>query len=552
MKTLTIITIKDLYPEISFGESDFIELLRSMNLYKTIYGLSLINRELNSELLYSQIQENILNKFKIECIENRLDTFFSLSYKFFSDVGIFNKGQTYELLKWALLFCDDSEESYNNVFTENFFMSLIYSLEVWEEKVYENFQRRYYTQVPFYVEFRKSIEAQSVGKTYRHYFGRIKELMLDDFFDNNFELKIEFEKEHGITIEEFYYSACLFIIANDQNEVGILMESEIEALVKSTKMKKFIDLISLSTIDLKMNVKRSQELCRRTPNSKNTINKLLYRYPVLSNCNKYIVFDSNLLYKIMDQGIVFQFINDHPNVLSKYGYAFERYVNNVFKRMFPDSIMQSTKYIPNHVISCGGKEVEVDGYLEDDTTIVVFEHKAVFLNEEKIMQDEFNGILEHIKSKYVKSGNKLKGVGQLSRVAKSLTMKGLDKNIISVLLVRDEFLAAPTFQYFLSDEFRKISFSIDYENNYIMQDSVRVYRPIIMTLEDLEILENSTKKFSLQELLIEYVNSREYQESFSNFLANYKEQIDLHANELLIAGGIEMIQESKRFFYGSI
>jgi hypothetical protein len=88
-----------------------------------------------------------------------------------------------------------------------------------------------------------------------------------------------------------------------------------------------------------------------------------------------------------------------------FGMAFEDYVCDMLKRMFPD-----VSGVINKRLSCKiegtvqkGQQLEIDACLNDIFDIVLFEIKFAFIREDKILLDDYEEYLQHIREKYVQS-----------------------------------------------------------------------------------------------------------------------------------------------------
>lgn len=115
-----------------------------------------------------------------------------------------------------------------------------------------------------------------------------------------------------------------------------------------------------------------------------------------------------------------------------------------------------------------GEAFEADAILNDVTAAVVFEHKAAWLREDKILADDHEEFLDQLREKYGVSSNgdeRPKGVAQLTKIIGAITRREWKgerdefshlQAIYPVLTVHDERMAASGLGRFLDDEFRRL------------------------------------------------------------------------------------------------
>jgi len=157
------------------------------------------------------------------------------------------------------------------------------------------------------------------------------------------------------------------------------------------------------------------------------------------------------------------------NAFTHFGKAFEDYVCDILKHMFPDISVAVTERLTCNVVGTDqeGQEIEIDACLNDITAVVLFEIKTGFIREDRILVDDYEEYSHHLRDKYVwnRRDNKRVGVGQLAKAIAILASKtwlgnnqefSEAKRIYPVLVVHDHLLGAPVYGHFFASEFKKL------------------------------------------------------------------------------------------------
>jgi len=212
-------------------------------------------------------------------------------------------------------------------------------------------------------------------------------------------------------------------------------------------------------------------------------------------------------------------------IFGEFGMAFEDYAIDFLIRMYPTGEGLAQRLVP-HVRgkTATGKEFEIDALLNDVTSAVVFEMKASWLREDRILTDDHETFLQHIRDVYGVSsvpGEREKGVAQLAKSIGALARGewrgdageySQVKTIYPVLLVHDERMGTAGLGRFLDQEFRR--------SLGVTPVGVYIHPLIVMTVGDLENLATSVEGFSLRDFLHAYsLANPERMRSAHNFMA---------------------------------
>lgn len=244
------------------------------------------------------------------------------------------------------------------------------------------------------------------------------------------------------------------------------------------------------------------------------------RHPILkTDDRRAIVIDPVLFTEKLLVGPLFHLIGANKaaaNALfDAYGRAFESYATALLSAMFrnhnPSPLCPSPR---GHDAS--GQPVEIaDALLTYGTTAFLFEVKAVWIREDRLLADDASVYLDHLRTKYGgdDEAESAKGVAQLANtIAKlaagqwtSVTKIRPRSTFYPILLVHDHLIATPLHCSFLDSEFKRLLAPDSTRSDGLMaKGEFRIASLIVMSIQDLESLETSTRDFSLREFLLDY------------------------------------------------
>ncbi|MCI0746030.1 MAG: hypothetical protein L0Y58_11540 [Verrucomicrobia subdivision 3 bacterium] len=153
------------------------------------------------------------------------------------------------------------------------------------------------------------------------------------------------------------------------------------------------------------------------------------------------------------------------------------------------------------------------------------------------------------------SEDAVKGVGQLARVITAIAGRrwlgpknefaGVQK-IFSVMVVHDRLYGSPGFGAFVLDEFRRaLARHVPSRLGEFTCGHLTIVAPIVLTAEDLELLEVSTERTGFRDVLAEYSRfSPDRMSPFSAFLAEIFASGRVFANRALAATSMDVLNRA--------
>jgi hypothetical protein len=233
--------------------------------------------------------------------------------------------------------------------------------------------------------------------------------------------------------------------------------------------------------------------------------------------------------------------------------------------MFPDLSEAASKRLSCNITGKdrNKREVEIDACLNDITELVLFETKTGLLREDKILVDDHEQYLDHLREKYVQTHDDNKGVGQLARLIEILASRdwlgedqefGRVKRVYPVLIVYDSLLSAPVYGQFFASEFLRLLIpDATIQEGQYLKGELKITLPIVITINDLENLETSIEHFGLRDLLSDYSKScPERIESLHNFIASSDYKNRMFHNRNIAAMALDLIDKSKKAFFPDV
>lgn len=477
---------------------------------------------------------------------------------------IFFRGQMLELIRWIALFCHDHSDdgtTFNNEDTKiTFFKCALIASNMWDRQTFgtalhdevDTERIRQY----MLASFRKSLEASrsapdlsnTIGRGwifYQQYFSKYYTSFNDDFLNIT-----------GLSFEDFLvcFSAIALHFMDPLRKPCIMNANTIgETMLIPDKIKAYIRLESQTLEELHKrlwNERRMKEISEETAGPINTIplrNKPIYT----ASDGRSIVMDAIYFHEsvlVSPMFLMIQFKRKSANqIFTAFGDAFEDYCCDILGRMYQadtDHILLRQKSYQRQ-----GQNLEIDAALLQNKTAILFEIKASFIKESEVNPDG-HSFEEELRKKYsnvVEGGQeKIKGVGQLSRTIKNIVTGSINSlnqdfeeinEIFPVLLVHDNLLDAPlTIDLLQKDFIHILEGDLGYD---VMKCPIKIHALTVMTVSDLEMLENSVQHFNIIKMLRDMSSADPV--SLHDFIA-YSSHYGFYRNTHLLNASLEILE----------
>ena len=589
------IPVSEIFPGIQSDIETLKQLLSSLSLTDTIFWCARLNNALSirsKKVDHISRQQFGLNQFFTKSEIDSVNKF----VKKHGDperVTIFFRGQILELIRWVFLFCKDLPGD-GNTFEDikvrkTFGTAALIASDLWARRIFgnrfslnggiEKARERALGTI------RKSVESMSSPPDITKILGRGWALF-SEYFNRHFPtFEDDFWEGYGISIEQ-YYICLAALLTNYFNPYVEKMGSGIfntNTLGFGTPydkiLKIFISKESQTADEIKASLwENVVEEINETEEIPPYDFRSLREKPIFrAKDGRAIILEPLFFCEKATIGPIFHILklNRHKKkgneIFGAFGNAFEDYTCDTLKRMFPDNSDQTPKRLECNLeikTSLSKDVLEIDALINDVIQVVLFEIKAVLIREDVILTDDYEDYLSHLREKYSLSELcdhriSVKGIGQIARIVSEISSEAQislaphfekTKIIFPVLLVHDPLLVAPVYGKFFADEF-KIILNPDSitMNGDFLKNHMRIKPLILMTIDDLENLENSIEHFGFKELLEDYSSScGDRLVSLHNFISSSDYSKKIYHNKWLAGKAMEILDRTKSAIFDSL
>jgi len=490
------------------------------------------------------------------------------------DVTVFFRGSLLEILRWAVLVCDDHSND-GSTFEDpelrrTFTKVALIAGDIWGSRVYggalsieEGIDAARERSIG---PFRKAIEGALTAPEFSHSLGRGWQIFqkLLPLFDASFYGR--FTSATGLTTEEYYACCCACItqFLKPGSEATIFDANTLGSNTKdSALVRRFIALESQTLAELRQALWGGEQLDQILAGPVRIYDyKPIRERPLLRAADgRTIIVDPIFMIDKIAIGPLFHVLKfcvrqEANELFAAFGNAFERYIQDTLRRAFPRNA--ADLFDP---LSCGlkaelhsGEQLEIDACLNYVKDLILFEIKATWPREAELTPGNAPSLLQSLRRQYGISEEADKGVAQLARlvtvIAGSKLIEEMQEfrdinRIVAVLVVHDLLLSAPGFGRFVAAEFdRALGPCQKLTPCERLKGAVNVVVPIVLTIEDIEMLEVSIEHFSMREVLLDYSDAcPDRMTSFHTFLAtSAKYSRRIYANRHLASQAMEPVQ----------
>lgn len=491
-------------------------------------------------------------------------------------VTVFFRGQILELVRWIALYCNDFVEDgttfENPEIRRNFAKVLLIAGDIWSKRVFGENRFSLHGGITIARKralgaIRKSVEATSPAPFLIKSIGRGWALFSNYFSKHYAPFDDEFQKTTELSVEEYYICSVAIAInyMNPKTNSGLFNVNDLFNMPSyGHVIKKYLNLECQTADELKRALWGNVAL-----DLDGLINSDFDYLPIrekpvyYTNDGRAIILDPVFFSEKMTVGPLFLLPKKkREKAFTDFGKTFEDYVCDILERMFPDLSQAANRRVNCNIIGKDHdkQEFEIDVCLNDITEVVFFEAKTGFIREDKILADDYELYLDHLSEKYIQSTHGKKGIGQLSRIVKTLaSRKWLGENqefseakkVYSVLIVQDPLLSAPVYGEFFASEFlRLLNHDSPASKGQFLIGNLEVALPIIITIDDLENLETSIEHFGFRDLLSDYSKScPDRLVTLHNFIVSSRYNRKMYHNKNIANSTIDIVNKSKKAFF---
>jgi hypothetical protein len=371
-----------------------------------------------------------------------------------------------------------------------------------------------------------------------------------------------FENVTGLSVEDYFicWASVLTNYLKPNSETPILSASGIgSATACPDVLQRFLKLESQTVEEL------SRALWpKHTRDSSDVSDISAYDYrplrerPILRTSDgRLIIMDPVFCFEKCSAGPLFHALGaSNPNHLFEvFGIAFERYVCDTLARMFPSGNGALSTPLRCRVedTDSAGRHYEIDACLNYITDVIFFEIKAVWGRETELLPENSESLLSLLRQRFSSTANSVKGIGQLVRAINALTTRQWfgpngdfrdAQTICPVLVVHDRLSGIPGFGAFILEEFQAgLEEHTQIASDQFVSGGFKICGPVVLTVEDLELLEVSIERTGFRELLAEYCRwSPDRTQPFASFLANISRDGRVLANRVLASTSMHVLE----------
>ena len=570
------VPVSAIFPGIEPTFASFASLLRRLSRTDVLFWCARLNSVVSgkSDWSHKQRQEFALTNFMSQPETRLVYQFCSDQARPTNSVTIFFRGQILELVRWAALYCDDQDGD-GTTFEDpevrrTFAKVCLIASDFWAHRVYGDAldisnglkaaRRRALGPL------RKGIEgsltpgelSQSLGRGWQLFQEYLPQL------ENGFASV--FECATNLSTEDYFicWSAVLANFAKPNVETAIFSAgTAAESTACPELFQRFLAIESQSPDELRESLWPGVD--RETP-SLSEIYPYDYRplrdRPILRSADgRSILMDPVFSSEKCSVGPLFHALrlSDPNRLFEVFGKAFEQYVCDSLGRAFPKSASSLVTPMARHIEDrdrCG-EQYEIDACLNYVTDLVIFEIKAVWGRESELSPQNSDSLLSLLRKRFSVTNDSVKGVGQLARVVNALVTHRWSgpknefdavRTVYPVIVVHDRLSGSPGFGTFIVEEFRRALLPhAEARPGEFTSGDLRIFAPVVLTVEDMELLERSVERCGFREILAEFSRrSPDRMLPFSDFLAEISGLRRVIANSALAATSMDVIARAKK------
>lgn len=574
------VPVYEVFPETEPTLPVFTALLRKLSLTDVLFWCARLNHVVTSRSNFTHEQKQAfgVRQFFSAAEIAHLDQFCLMERRPADSVTVFFRGQLLELIRWASLFCDDHPDDGTTFEApearQAFAQACLIASDIWARRTYGNALSlkdgidvaRQRALGPF----RKGAEGSLTSSELAQDLGRGWRLFREEMprLDPGFE--VLFQSSTGLSIEDYYvcWSALITNYAKPNAEATIFSADTSAPKTACPELfARFLEIESQSPVQLRARLWLST---MREGASEETAPPFDYRplreRPILRSADgRMILIDPVFAAEKCAVGPLFHVLplTNANRLFETFGKAFEQYAGETLERTFPAApglVSPLSRNIEG--LSTAGERFEIDAVLNYVTDLVLFEVKAVWGRESDLSPERSGALLSLLRNRFSVTEDAVKGVGQLARIIVAIVerrwlgpMDGFAdaQRVFPIIVVHDRLLGSPGFGAFIVEEFRNAlgPHSVARHGEF-HRGQITILAPIVLTAEDLELLEVSVERSGFRDLLAEYSRfSPDRMSPFSTYLAEISASKRVFANRALAGTSMNVLTYAKERLFGN-
>ncbi len=550
----TYITYNQIFPNEKDYTSKLKDYINVFNKDELFYYIIQVNNLIthNQSNIYN-IQISLIKKIFPKEQLNSLFTTFPNKKDF---IFIF-RGQLIEAIN-QLLTCSTIKNQEKGILKEKnkiyLLKYLLISSELWSNKTYGLPIDWSNNIIDYASSIRIGLKYSNRANQFEFYLGRGYYLYKNVFPRIYTEFEKVFKDTVKLSIDDYFQCFCYYIIfinIDNRNHYGFFSKEQIPS--KNHIIKKFNNMFSID----------KNRLYQKAL-SKDYIS-IIRNHPIIESQTNIIISDYICFLETLIDGPLFIIKNGNikEDWFSLFGKAIELYIIDLFKRIFPESSFLTNRSHYNKKYIIKKNEFEIDWYLENIDSLMIAEIKTSFLPETMVCSEDHNDYINIINERYGiskhKDKPKIKGIGQLSKhilnyINKKITFIEDYTKIFPILITYDSYIGIPVTNNYLCSKFEElIEPESKYDNGFMKKSNYFIAPLIIISLEELEILEKSLSNFTLNKLFYDFVQyNKTNNETIYNFIVDSDYSKKLLGNTFLSKIGLRLLTKMKNTLFPNI
>jgi hypothetical protein len=595
MQIILQVPVDTLFPDEHSTFDRLRSLLGNLNKTDTLFWIARLNLILSNPNHDDALdkQRYIVEHFLMHDEVARLNRFITENARM--NISLLLRPALLELSRWVIIHCPDepdSLETFNSSEVRTCFIKCaLISAKIWADRMYQNgIEAENYQYLPL---LRKNAEQNQLSAPMWKMIARGKHLFtkcISRFYPN---IHKEFHDATGLTIDE-YYSCAIMILSQycdvtpekvriDNNKCGgFRLDSMLD---QSTRKAKHI-MEQYMLFDSQAPGMANASLLEMNPDAQNPSVEIdlmhFIHHPIIRSEGKHkmgIVMDLVSYSKKVSMAPFFALMKLHKNNTDRMekikrclGSAFEEsYVHDLLVSMFSCTndcrLVSSPKLYLNQGEQTASMEVQLcDFAIIRGSDLLLIEVKASLISDAKVRLDSPDVYKTEVLNKFGRTSKKRAlGVGQLVEAicklsggnwkSEEIDTKSI-KHIYSILLCYDELV--PIFgqiDLFAKKFLSALNPDSLFPGTAHMQKGRFVCTPlVVMSIDELENLQNSGRYFSLFDLLSDYTrNPNDRPDSISAFIKDQStdSRYKFFYNQPMIDRTIDALHTAGELFFGT-